>query len=374
MKRKLLITTDTFLSRMRRDGIGRFLSEIIPKLKRDYEITVIAPRFEGMQMAEGVKFVTMPLLNLRFADLFVSIPKRKIIRRLVKESDLIFNQTLGPIGMTAIGCARRYRKPVISYIHLIEWLLIPKSIKHFRWIAGFLIKRVAKHYYKKCRLLLVPTKEEAHILRVGGIKTAKAVVRLGTSTERFTAPRSKSEAKIKLGINPRDFVVGYHGRIAREKDLPTLLEAFKELHRRHSNTVLLIVGSGVREIEDMFKSKPGIFFAGSQYDVVPYLRAMDVYVLPSLSETTSLSTIEAMSCGLAVIATKVGFVKYYIKPNINGMFFPRRNSYILRRKLRRLMKNDGLRRMLGSNARETAERRFSWDLTAKRLRKILNRY
>ena len=63
---------------------------------------------------------------------------------------------------------------------------------------------------------------KATILTLNKIKTLKAIVYLGTDTTKFIPPESKYEAKRRLGINPKDFVIGYCGRVSREKDLLTL--------------------------------------------------------------------------------------------------------------------------------------------------------
>ena len=372
-KRKLLITTDAFLPHW--DGVARFLSEIIPRLKNDFEITVICPKFEGAPpRIPGVKIIRMPLLKIQFADTYPAKPIAKEIKREVKNCDLIFNQTIAPIGLAAIKYGKKYKKPIISYIHIIEWNLVKKSLKRFRWIAGWFAKILARKKYNKCNLLLVPAKEEAAILNSNKIKTLKAIVYLGTDINKFVPAEDKAQAKKLVGINPKYFVIGYLGRVSREKDILTLYRAFVKLQKENPNVRLLIVGGGIEEQERLFKAKQGIIFTGSEDNVVPYLQAMDVYVLPSLIETTSLTTMEAMSCGLPVLATKVGFVKEYIKHNVNGIFFPKRNSYILRKKIEMLMKDRELRETLGLNARETIEEVYSWDITVHKIKKILEGY
>src|SRR3989338_6191704 len=99
---------------------------------------------------------------------------------------------------------------------------------------------------------------------------------------------------------------------------------------------------------------------------------MDIYVLPSLTETTSLSTMEAMSCGIAVISTKVGYVQHYIEDRHNGLFFPVRNSYVLKLKIEQLLAEDDTRKRLGDNARKTIIKSFSWNKTVEDIDKVLN--
>ena len=102
------------------------------------------------------------------------------------------------------------------------------------------------------------------------------------------------------------------------------------------------------------------------------LQAMDIYVLPSLTETTSISTLEAMSCGLPVVVTPVGYVKHYIKDGKNGLLFPKKNSGMLAKKLNLLIKEERLRNKLGAEARKTVIKSFNWEKTVKGIEKALN--
>jgi L-malate glycosyltransferase len=98
---------------------------------------------------------------------------------------------------------------------------------------------------------------------------------------------------------------------------------------------------------------------------------MDIFVMPSLTETTSLATLEAMSCGLPVIATKVGFIKNYLVKDHNGLFFPRNKSTVLALKLQKLIDNKELREKLGKNARKTIAYSFSWERSINKIKRIL---
>ena len=110
---------------------------------------------------------------------------------------------------------------------------------------------------------------------------------------------------------------------------------------------------------------------GFVYNVQDNLKAMDVFVMPSLTETTSLATLEAMSTGLPVIATRVGFIKSYIIKNHNGLFFPRNSAGMLSVKISKLLKDREYRERLGQNARKTVAYGFSWERSINRIKRIL---
>ncbi|MBU3942017.1 MAG: glycosyltransferase family 4 protein [Nanoarchaeota archaeon] len=373
MKKKLLIATDSFLPRW--DGIARFLNEILPKLSADYDITVIAPRFNG-QLAEfkDISIIRIPLSRIRVGDY---TPAKFCIRKVikaVKQADIVWTQTIGPIGAPAILAARFFRKPLAVYIHSIEWELFSKSISRknpFRNSISLFTKAAARCLYNKCSLLIVPSVEVAEILNWHNIRTKKRVVHLGADTSKFRPADNKKAAKKKIGINPEHVVIGFSGRIGREKDLVTLYRAFLRLRKSYDKLVLLIIGKGVKELRIMLESKKDIIVIESVDNIVPYLQAMDIYVMPSLTETSSLSTMEAMSCSIAVVSTPVGYIKDYIKNSYNGLFFNKQNPYELSKKLAVLLDDEKLRVKIGENARKTIIEFYNWNKTTEGIEEAL---
>ena len=132
---------------------------------------------------------------------------------------------------------------------------------------------------------------------------------------------------------------------------------------------LLIVGSGVPGIEKIF-DRGSVVRVPATENVVPYLQAMDMYAFTSLTETTSLSVLEAMSCGLPVVSTPAGYIRDYIEHGKNGLLIPKQNPYALAKEIEKLQASPLLREKLGFAARKTIEKDFTWDKTRKRLREI----
>ncbi len=383
-KKRLLVATDNFLPRW--DGISRFLSELLPELKEHFAIHIIAPKFPGQSQNDttqntiastlfaGMHIDTVRPSRLRFGDYTPAIFAPKSIEQEVKQSDIVFIQAIGPIGSTALTMSKRHKKKAVAFIHSLEWELVMNSLSRrnvFRSLSYLLTKLFAIILYNRCDLLLVPTQEVEEIMTWQGITTPKRVIPLGVRTDEFRPADDKAQAKRNLGINPGDVVIGYCGRIGREKDLTTLYRAFRIVERGNHRAMLLVVGSGVEDHKSIELPPGRVLETGSQNNVVPYLQAMDIYVLPSLTETSSLSTMEAMSCGCAVLSTPVGYPARYIRDRYNGMFFPKRNHLVLSIRLRKLLNDRTLRERLGRNARETIVRDHNWLRTPAKIRDAL---
>ena len=322
-KKRLLIATDNFLPRW--DGISRFLSEIIPRLTEHYEITVVAPDF-GTYEDPNITIIKIPLSKfLKVGDFNIPKFKTKIIRKAVKNSDIVFSQTIGPIGSIAINAAKRYRKPVAAFIHSIEWELVPKAMKNIvlKKYSKIVAKRIAKNLYNRCDMVIMPSQNIAELFIWNNIRTNSEIVNLGVDVDKFKPAdeQSKKENREQLGIGRETIVIGYHGRISREKDLITLLRAFSRLQNTHDNIKLLIVGDGVKDIKKQLSARKDVILTGAKNNPIPYLQIMDIYCITSLTETTCLSLLEAMSCEVAPVSTEVGFIKSYIKNNVNLNIF-----------------------------------------------------
>ncbi len=366
-KKRLLIATDNFLPRW--DGISRFLSEIIPRLTENYEITVVAPDF-GTYEDPNIEIIKIPLSKFfKVGDFNIPKFKTKTIRKAVRNSDIVFTQTIGPIGSGAINAAKKYKKPVAAFIHSIEWELVPKAMKNIilKKYSQILAKRIAKNLYNRCDLVIMPSQNIAELFIWNNIRTNSRIVNLGVDVEKFK-PADESarlENRKQLGIDDNNIVIGYHGRISREKDLITLLRAFTRLQNSYDDIKLLIIGDGVKEIKKQLSARKGVILTGSKNNPIPYLQIMDIYCITSLTETTCLSLLEAMSCEIAPVSTEVGFIKSYIKNGINGLFFQKQNPYHLARQIEKLINDAELRKKIARNARITVVERFSWDKTAK---------
>ncbi len=365
-KKRLLIATDNFLPRW--DGISRFLSEIIPRLTEHYEITVIAPDF-GTYEDPNITLIKIPLSKFfKVGDFNVPKFKTKTIRKAVKHSDIVFSQTIGPIGSGAINAAKRYRKPVSAFIHSIEWELVPKAMKSIllKKYSQIIAKRVAKNLYNRCDLLIMPSQNIAELFVWNNIRTNTKIVNLGVDVDKFKPAEEnvRLDNRKQLGIGDYDIVIGYHGRISREKDLITLLRAFTRMQNSHDDIKLLVIGDGVKEIKEQLAARKDVILTGSKNNPIPYLQIMDIYCITSLTETTCLSLLEAMSCEVAPVSTEVGFIKSYIKNGINGLFFQKQNPYHLARQIEKLINDAELRKKIARNARITVVERFSWDKTA----------
>ncbi len=376
--KKLVVVTDSFLPRW--DGVTRFLSEVLPALAEQWSITILAPDIKSISKVAvtNIKVVRFPTFFFSVNDFPIAKPTKKKMLPYIKEADLVFVQSLSTLGMCGILAAKKAQKPILAYTHVIEWELVPTSLPFlphfFQTLVGWFVKKIIRYFYNQCTTILVPTHEMLYMLEEEHILPVKTLVPLGINSSRFIPPKEKRYAKSSIGLNPDNIVIGYCGRLGREKSLVTLYKAFTSLQKQYRNITLLVVGKGLAEETIIFTSKRNVVLTGSVDNVVPYLQAMDIFVLPSLTETTSLATLEAMSCGIPVVCTPVGAIKNYIVEGENGFLFPKRNDQTLKKKLEWLIANQKGRHRMGELARKMVIERYSLDKTIARLKAVLNEF
>lgn len=167
----------------------------------------------------------------------------------------------------------------------------------------------------------------------------------------------------RLGIKPEAVVVGSVARLIPSKGIHYLLDAIPLIKNCCENVCFMIVGDGPYEralkmrTEDL-GIEDDVIFTGYVTPVWDYLDAMDVFVLPSLSEGLSVSILEAMAMGKPVIASSVGGIPEIITHGKNGYLVPPGDPAALACAIICLIKNAHLRESLACKGRERVMTHF----------------
>ena len=177
------------------------------------------------------------------------------------------------------------------------------------------------------------------------------------------------------GLEDASVVIGTVCVMRPEKNLPLLLEAFSVVAAGRRDLRLFLVGGGPEELALRALSvQLGIVekcvFHVSSSDVAACLSAIDVFVLPSLTEGLSNSIMEAMACGSCVIASNVGGNPELITDGVTGLLFPSQDRDALIERLYATLADADLRRSLGSAAAGQVRAEFSLGRSAERMQRI----
>jgi glycosyltransferase involved in cell wall biosynthesis len=196
-------------------------------------------------------------------------------------------------------------------------------------------------------------------------------------TGRFAPGRDRGlEARAELGIPAEALVVGTVSNLVPMKGLENFVAAARIIVEARPDARFVIVGSTPsshaayaerlqREAAEIRLPHP-IVFAGERVDVERWYPAFDVDVISSLprSEGTTTTALEAQSCGVPVVATRVGAVGDAVEDGVTGLLVQPEQPEVLAGAVLRLLDDDGLRSRMAAAGRETAVSRFDADRAA----------
>jgi glycosyltransferase involved in cell wall biosynthesis len=174
---------------------------------------------------------------------------------------------------------------------------------------------------------------------------------------------SREEARKSLGLSESEVVtIGYIGGLKPGKNVETLVRAFEEFMKSCPNAKarLIIIGDGpMKVVLEEYVRKRGIgnsiYFLGFIPNAYRFLNAIDIFVLPSLSEGSPIALIEAMACGKAIIASNIPAIREMVEDGKEAFLFDPHNSEQLEEAILKLYHNSELRRELGENAKKKAK-------------------
>jgi len=157
--------------------------------------------------------------------------------------------------------------------------------------------------------------------------------------------------------------IGIVARLSEDKRHIDLLEAFAILSKKYPGIYLLIVGDGplrtyLETMSRRLQIQDKVSFVGFQKDVRRYLRAMDIFALPSRTEALGMAIMEAMAWGLPVVASRVGGIPEIVDDHVTGLLFDPGNVGQLSNALSQLIEDPEKRKAFGENAREKAYQSF----------------
>lgn len=204
------------------------------------------------------------------------------------------------------------------------------------------------------------------------------VIPNGVDLERFRA-LSKVEARRKLQLNADSKIIIFVGNLYQIKGVRYLIEEMKVIKQECPEVQLLLVGDGVdRRVLEQLVDKLNLgqcvtFIGAIPNERVPdYLCASDLFVLPSFSEGFPVTFLEAMACGLPILATRVRGLPEIIRDGENGFLVEPRSGIQLAEKALFILRNDNMRDMMSRNNIGQVCR-YSWDSVSSNLEEVYSR-
>ncbi len=359
---RIAVVTETYLPEV--NGVAITISRMVAGLQqRQHQIQLIRPRqhrHDNAANSPGFEEVLQRGVAIpRYASLKMGLPAKQALLRLwsLQRPDLVHLVTEGPLGWSALNAAIKLKIPCSSDFHTN----FHSYSKHYG--VGWLKKPIAAYlrkFHNKASCTLVPTSAMREDLERHGYANLRVVAR-GVDTGLFNPGKRSAALRQQWGIKPRQPVALHVGRLAPEKNLPLVLEAYAAMKQVRPDTRLVLVGDGP-ERAALQAAHPDCVFAGMRTgeELATHYATADLFLFPSTTETFGNVTVEAMASGLAVIAYDYAAAAEYIQHGRNGLVTAFDNAREFISLAINLIGDPQRIVSLGRRARESAEH-IDWD-------------
>jgi glycosyltransferase involved in cell wall biosynthesis len=263
-----------------------------------------------------------------------------------------------------VSVGKLFRKKIVLHIHGGGF---PQSWNR----AGDVKKRIIRRILNACDAVIVLSRQGYCFF----------TQEIGLSSAVMVLPNAIEWRKENRKTSGEEVVFLYVGHLKPEKGLLDLLDAFRECRLLLSgrNISLRLMGGGDNEENERLIKREyvsagmtGISFLGIRTgdDKWNEYASADVFLLPSHSEDMPISILEAMACGLPVIATSVGSIPEVIEDNVNGYLVAPHQPATLAAKMAQLVRDDDLRRSMGLANRDKVRREYFFEEYERKLENI----
>ena len=350
---RIAVVTETYPPEV--NGVALSLARVVEGLReRHHDVQLIRPRQPADACAAGEREGALLVRGLpipRYPHLTMGVPAVRLLlnRWRAERPDLVHIATEGPLGWSALQAATRLALPVCSDFRTnfhaysrhygIGWLQRP-------------IRAYLRHFHNRTACTMVPTEALRRELAADGFENLTVLAR-GVDTQRFHPRHRRLALRAAWGAGPSTRVVLCVGRLAPEKNLGLLIDAYEAMRRIDADLRLVFVGDGPTRRE-LQRRCPEAIFAGQRADeeLAAHYASADLFVFTSMTETYGNVTPEAMASGLAVLAFAHAAAGQLIHSGESGLLAPLGDGAAFVRQAESLVRDRAAAQAMAERGRE----------------------
>jgi len=291
---------------------------------------------------------------------------------LKKEKPDILHVNSSKAGVLGSLAARKLPTKVVYTVHGAVFTAAFNKLYRmfFKWVE----KRTAKY---KNKIITVSENDRQQWLKNKICQAEKIItVRNGIKLSDELKFLSKAEAGLKLNIELNEKkVIGIVANFYAEKNFIFLIKAFAALLKERPDTKLVIIGDGRQrnKIENEIaesKLKDKVFLLGFKKNASSYLKAFDIFVLPSIKEGLPCTLLEAQLAKVPIVASKVGGIPEIVSDEKTGLLFDANDQENFLDKIKRLLENEELSNLLAEDGYISVKEKFDFKKQAAKTFKV----
>ncbi len=369
---RILMCSESYLPRI--SGVAHSLHALTSGLRaRGLRVVIAAPKYPGYRDADP-DVVRFPSLRPPHQPEFpLAIPYAPAVWRRLLDEDLDLVHTHAPFLMGAVAArlSRRRRLPLVfthhtlydEYVHYVPFVS--------RKVGAAAVRRFVTAYANRCACVIAPSRTVAQRLREHGVNTRIETIPTGAIDPVLFGSLDPSGVRRAYAIPADRPLLVTASRLAKEKSVDLVLEAFARILARRAAS-LLVVGGGPQErpLQEL-AHRLGVSVHTVFTGLLPHRRALeclaagDIFMYGSQTETQGMVVVEAMAAGLPVVAVDAGGVPDAVHDGSTGYLVPPNADALASRALA-LLDDPGLRKMMGRTGMD-ASRAYSLDVVTQRV-------
>jgi len=339
------------------------------------DVTIVCNMDDSFESALKMEYPfvhTYPIAFPRGINVWGSLRSLRVLCRFFKKNHFDLVQYSTPNASLYASIASKYRKiPVRLYcqwgmVYVTQKGLKRKVFKQMEKLICHNSTNIQPDSYGNlefCRKEKLYDEKKSCVIWNGSAKGLDLKAYDISKKEEYAA-----EIKAKYGIQKENRVIGFVGRLGKEKGCNELFAAFKNLKNNFPDLKLLFVGPIEKEdtiepeILEYFRNCDDIIKTGRVSNVEKYMSAMDVFVLPSYREGFGMSVIEASAMEVPVVTTKYPGPSGGMIDGATGIAVEIRNIASLQEAIQMILMNSALAKSFGKNGREYVAKNFDQEI------------
>jgi phosphatidylinositol alpha 1,6-mannosyltransferase len=345
-----------------RDGANQALNRLVAYLLRQgvrvraYSPTVKEPAFEPT--GDLVDVPAIPIPGRSEYRLPIALPAR--VRCDLKEfaPNVVHVSSPDLVGHRAVSWARRHKVAAVASVHTrFDTYLAYYHLQALEPLARGIMRR----FYHRCEMVMAPAESTAAILRAQRMNRDITIWTRGIDRDQFNPERRDMEWRRSVGIADDEMVIAFLGRVVMEKGLDIFTDAVRAFATHGLKYHVLVIGEG--PARPWFEEQmPEAIFTGqlTGNELSRALASADVFFNPSITEAFGNVTLEAMACGLPVIAADATGATNLVRTGFTGTLGDGTDPDEFAEALANYARNPEIRRRHGSAGLEVAKT-MDWD-------------
>jgi glycosyltransferase involved in cell wall biosynthesis len=332
-------------------------------LERGYQVVVNSPKpgkFTDILKAKGIKVYNV---DIRRTFYFWNALKLACI---IKRDGINLVHSHTPLAGTVLSRIAGWLAgvPVISHAHIWDFFNRNPLIGKYQFFLNWFSSR-----FFCARIIAVSESVKLDIIKQGIIAGKISVIHNGINLDKLSPEENITPIREEFGLKPNQQIIGMVARICYNKGQHVLIQAAQEVVRKCPNAVFIFVGEDLlrggeyrKKLEDLANDlglKQQVIFAGYRADIIEFMRALDLFVLPSAFEGLAIVILEAMAASKPVIASLEGGTPEIVVDGHTGTLVTFGDSDKLAKTIIYYLKNPEISKKMGKLGHKRVKEHFS---------------